>query len=190
MVVLFKEGEYASTFGFSIQGIYMNNNELLIRLKDALNITNDEMIEIFKFGDVEFNCDEVEMMLAELNEGDEKEKKYNLECDDVTLEAFLNGFIIFKRGKKETADGKSSKPALAIKDKRSVNNVMLKKMKIAFSLTADDIINIFNEAGFTVTKGELTPLFRKEGHKHYKKCSDVFVLKFLRGLEIMNNEEF
>ncbi len=87
-------------------------------------------------------------------------------------------------------EGKPSKPVLTIKDKRSVNNVMLKKLKIAFSLTADDMIDIFEEAGFTVTKGELTPLFRKEGHKHYKKCSDVFIMKFLMGMEIMNNEEF
>ncbi len=168
----------------------MNNNDLLIRLKDSLNITNDEMTEIFKFGEVELTCDEVGMMLVESNDGDEEEKKYDLDCDNIALEAFLNGFIIFKRGKQEPVEGKPSKPVLAIKDKRSVNNVMLKKMKIAFSLTADDMIDIFDEAGFTVIKGELTPLFRKEGHKHYKKCSDVFALKFLRGLEIMNKEEF
>ena len=168
----------------------MNNNELLIRLKDSLNITNKEMTEIFNFSEVELTCDELEMMLAESNKGDEEEKKYDLECDNIALEAFLNGFIIFKRGKKDPVEGKPSKPVLAIKDKRSVNNVMLKKMKIAFSLTADDMIDIFDEAGFTVTKGELTPLFRKEGHKHYKKCSDVFALKFLRGLELMNKEEF
>ncbi|MEA3424465.1 MAG: DUF1456 family protein [Bacillota bacterium] len=168
----------------------MNNNDLLIRLKEALNITSDEMMEIFKIGEAELTFDEVKMMLVESNDGDEEEKKYDFECDNTALEAFLNGFIIFKRGRKEAADGKPSKPVLAIKDKRSVNNVMLKKLKIAFSLTADDMIDIFDEAGYTVTKGELTPLFRKEGHKHYKKCSDAFVLKFLSGLEMMNNEEF
>ncbi|MCD6435844.1 MAG: DUF1456 family protein, partial [Clostridiales bacterium] len=146
----------------------MKNNDLLIRLKDALSITNEEIIEIFKFGEVEITDKEVKMMLTEVND-----EKYDLECDNYKLEAFLNGFIIFKRGKKENNDGKPNKPALAIKDKRSVNNVLLKKLKIAFSLTADDMIDIFDEAGFTVTKGELTPLFRKEGHKHYKKCSDV-----------------
>jgi uncharacterized protein YehS (DUF1456 family) len=171
----------------------MNNNDLLIRLKDALSITNEEITDIFKLGEIEMTCKDVELMLSESknsNDIDDEEKEYYLECNNIALEAFLNGFIIFKRGKQEPVEGKPSKPVLTIKDKRSVNNVMLKKLKIAFSLTADDMIDIFEEAGFTVTKGELTPLFRKEGHKHYKKCSDVFIMKFLMGMEIMNNEEF
>ena len=139
----------------------MNNNDLLIRLKDVLNITNEEIVEIFNHGELELTCEEVERMLFE-------SKDDYFECDNIALEAFLNGFIIFKRGKQEPVDGKVSKRVLAIKDKRSVNNVMLKKLKIAFSLTADDMIDIFKEAGFVVSKGELTPLFRKEGHKHFE----------------------
>lgn len=42
------------------------------------------------------------------------------------LESFLNGFIIFKRGRKDVKPGESEKPALAIKNNKSVNNVMLK----------------------------------------------------------------
>jgi len=40
---------------------------------------------------------------------------------------------------------------------------MLKKLKIALSLTSEDMLDIFNEAGINVTKGKLSALFRKEG---------------------------
>ncbi len=170
----------------------MKNNEILIRLRDALDIKNTDMVEIFKLGGVELTSEEVSMMLIESKDSDNnedqniEEKKENLECNNESLESFLNGFIIFKRGEQEPIPGKPKKPALSITSNKSVNNVMLKKLKIALSLTAEDMIDIFEEAGVIVTKGELSPLFRKEGHKHYKKCSDIFAINFLDGLAKKN----
>ncbi|MBF8984640.1 DUF1456 family protein [Lutibacter sp. B2] len=170
----------------------MNNNEILIRLRDALDIKNTDMVEIFKLGGIELTSEEVSMMLIESKDSDHnedqdiEEKKENLECNNDSLESFLNGFIIFKRGEPDSIPGKSKKPPLAIKNSKSVNNVMLKKLKIALSLTAEDMLDIFEEAGTFVTKGELSPLFRKEGHTHYKYCSDNFAIKFLNGVAIKN----
>jgi uncharacterized protein YehS (DUF1456 family) len=167
----------------------MNNNEILIRLRDALDIKNEDIAEIFTLGGSSLIGEEARMMFVESTDGgrnDTEEKKYDLECDNFSLESFLNGFIIFKRGEKESLSGEPQKPVLAIKDDRSVNNVMLKKLKIALSLTADDMIDIFQAAGLNVTKGELSPLFRKEGHKHYKKCSDAFAKGFLKGLDAIH----
>lgn len=171
------------------EGKYMNNNEILIRLRDALDIKNEDIAEIFTLGGSSLIGEEARMMFVESTDGgrnDTEEKKYDLECDNFSLESFLNGFIIFKRGEKESLSGEPQKPVLAIKDDRSVNNVMLKKLKIALSLTADDMIDIFQAAGLNVTKGELSPLFRKEGHKHYKKCSDAFAKGFLKGLDAIH----
>ena len=39
------------------------------------------------------------------------------------LDSFLNGFIIFKRGKQDPKPGQPKKPALAIKSNESVNNI-------------------------------------------------------------------
>ena len=41
-------------------------------------------------------------------------------------------------------------------------------MKIALSLTSEDMIDLLEETGVIVTKGELGALLRKEGHKNYK----------------------
>lgn len=67
---------------------------------------------------------------------------------------------------------------------QNVNNIMLKKLKIALSLNSEDMLDIFQEAGINVTKGELSALFRKEGHKHYKECGDKYARNFLKGLAL------
>jgi len=63
---------------------------------------------------------------------------------------------------------------------------LLKKLKIALSLTSEDMLDILKEAGVIVTKGELSALLRKEGHKNYKECGDKYARNFLRGLTKRN----
>ncbi|MBD2807461.1 DUF1456 family protein, partial [Xenorhabdus sp. ZM] len=96
------------------------------------------------------------------------EDEYVLTCDMMMLEAFLNGFITLKRGKQ---DPKPGQPA-PVQSKESANNLLLKKMKIALSLTSEDVLDILDSVGVTVTKGELGALLRKKGHKNYKECGD------------------
>ncbi|MDX8366552.1 DUF1456 family protein, partial [Cytobacillus sp. IB215665] len=60
----------------------------------------------------------------------------------------------------------------------------LKKVKIALSLTSEDMIEILEGAGVIITKGELGALLRKEGHKNYKVCGDRYARNFLKGLTI------
>jgi uncharacterized protein YehS (DUF1456 family) len=57
-------------------------------------------------------------------------------------------------------------------------------LKIALSLTSEDMIEILEEAGVVITKGELGALLRKEGHKNYKVCGDKYARNFLKGLAI------
>jgi uncharacterized protein YehS (DUF1456 family) len=98
------------------------------------------------------------------------------------LDSFLNGFIIFKRGKQDSNPGESGKPAQSLNE--SVNNILLKKLKIALTLTSEDIIEILKEAGVQITKGELSALLRKKGHKNYKECGDKYARNFLKGLAL------
>jgi len=158
----------------------MENNDILIRLRYALDIKDKDMVEIFKLGGVEFSQEEVKQMLTKDDKTETKEEQ--AKCHNQTLESFLNGFIIFKRGKQEPKPGQAEKPGLAIKDNENINNVLLKKLKIALALTSDDILDIFKLAGLIVTKGELGALFRKEGHKNYKECGDKYARNFLKGL--------
>jgi len=162
----------------------MDNNDILIRIRYALDIKNKEMIEIFKLGGMEFTKEEVLLILTKSiddYEDDNNENEENIKCDNVMLESFLNGFIIFKRGKQESKPGQPERPALS---HERVNNLVLKKLKIALSLTSEDMIEILETSGVFITKGELSAFLRKEGHKNYKECGDQNTRNFLRGLAI------
>lgn len=165
----------------------MNNNDILVRLRYALDLKDAELVEIFKLGGYEVTLEEVQKMLIKSkvsrHEGamDEDEENY-IKCNHFMLESFLNGLITFKRGKQESKPGQPESPPISLKDNGSVNNVLLKKVKIALALTTEDMLDIWKEAGITVTKGELSALLRKEGHKNYMECGDKFARNFLKGL--------
>jgi uncharacterized protein YehS (DUF1456 family) len=171
----------------------MDNNDRLIRLRYALDIRDTDMVEIFKLGGAELTEEIVRKMLIksketyryndEVDNHDEiEEKEENIKCKNSTLESFLNGLIIFKRGKQDPKPGQSERPVL--NNSENPNNIMLKKLKIALSLTSDDMLDMLEKTGVIVTKGELSALFRKEGHKHYKECGDKYARNFLKGLAI------
>jgi uncharacterized protein YehS (DUF1456 family) len=161
----------------------MDNNDILIRLRYALEIKNKEMAEIFNLGGVEVAVPEVIKILTKSDE-DETENDDQIKCNNNMLDSFLNGFIIFKRGKQEPKPGQLDTPESSLKKSANVNNLLLKKVKIALALTTEDMLDIFEEAGITVTKGELGALLRKVGHKNYKECGDKFARNFLKGLAI------
>ncbi|TDL30595.1 DUF1456 family protein [Jeotgalibacillus sp. S-D1] len=168
----------------------MENNDILVRLRYALDIKDIDMAEMFKLGGGELTKEEtVEILTKETieNEADDTEEiVYQMRCDNRMLESFLNGFILFNRGPQESKPGQPDRPPFTIKSHASVNNVVLKKIKIALQLTSDDIIEIIGEAGVTITKGELSALLRKEGHKNYKECGDKYLRNFLKGLALRN----
>lgn len=170
----------------------MDNNDILIRLRYALDIKDSDIVKIFQIDGVELTIEEVRKMLIKSKDRDSLEDEAlddieeNRICSNDELESFLNGLIIFKRGKKDQNSDQPAKPVLSIKNKQNINNIVLKKIKIALSLTSEDMLDIFNEAGINVTKGELSALFRKEGHKHYKECGDKYARNFLKGLALKN----
>lgn len=178
----------------------MTNNDLLLRLRYALDIKDRDMLEIFKLGGIELTREELLKILVKrkgseeetatdilIDEGlEDTEKKSFISCSNSMLEAFLDGFIIFKRGKQETKEGVPVKKEKVIKDNKSVNNVFIKMLKIALSLNSEDIIEIMELAGATISKGELSAVLRKEGHRNYKECGDKYIRNFLKGLAIKN----
>lgn len=135
------------------------------------------MVEIFKLGGVEISKEEVQKIL-------EKEEAERTKCNYFMLESFLNGFIIFKRGPRETESNQPQKPALLIKNSSNVNNILLKKLKIALGYSSENMIEIFSLTDTTISNGELSALFRKEGHRNYRECGDRYARNFLKGLAI------
>jgi len=126
-----------------------------------MDIKDKEMTEIFKLGGLNVTVEEVRKMLIRskssdyyevVNHDEKKEREQNIKCENSALDSFLNGLIIFKRGKKDTKPGQPKRPVLLIKNSENLNNVLLKKLKIALFLTSDDMLDIFKAAGVMVTK--------------------------------------
>jgi uncharacterized protein YehS (DUF1456 family) len=163
-------------------GDKMNNNDILTRLRYALDLKDAEMVEIFGLGGIEITRDDVQAILSKVknHEADEEEfqeNDYKKKLDNKTLESFLNGLITFKRGASD-----SEKPVQLTMNDRNVNNILLKKVKIALTLTSDDMLDILSDTGTILSKSELSAVLRKEGHRNYKECGDRYARNFLKGL--------
>ncbi|RHW41619.1 DUF1456 family protein [Neobacillus notoginsengisoli] len=164
----------------------MENNDILIRVRYALDIRDNDMVKIFKLGGVEVTKDEVLKMLTKIKVSDDDfaEDEFSLKINNSKLESFFNGLITFKRGPQEQKPGQPNPSSESLKSNEPVNNMLLKKLKIAMSLTSEDMIDVLAMAGVTITKGEIGALLRKKGHKNYKECGDKYARNFLKGLAI------
>ena len=151
----------------------MDNNDILRQLRFALNMNDVTMVEIFKLAGHEIEPSRVTVLLKK-----EDEEGF-VHCGNALLGSFLDGLIIYKRGRRETKPGGTKKP-----DPRLTNNAILKKLRIALELKEDDMLAVLRRADVEISKPALTALFRKEGHKNYKECGDQFLRKFLRGISL------
>ena len=163
----------------------MDNNDILIRVRYALDLKNREMIEIFKLGGITVSPEEMPKILTKsLEKEAEVPDDYDqMKVNNKNLEAFFNGLITYKRGPMPKKEGQA--PQVQEKPDH-VNNMILKKLKVACQLTTEDMLDILDEGGIAVSKGELGAIMRKPGHRNYKECGDNFARKFLKGLSIRN----
>lgn len=152
----------------------MDNNDIVRRLRYALNISNSEMSGIFKLAGHDISESAILDILKK-----EEDEGYSA-CGDSELELFLDGLIIRNRGKKETA---GAEPAVK-PEVRLSNNMILKKLRIALDFKEDDMLEMFRLSEFEITKPELSAIFRKQGHKHYKACGDQMLRNFIQGLTV------
>lgn len=165
----------------------MNHNDRLVRLRYALDIKDNDMVTIFKLGGMEKTKEDIKAMLTKLAQEDEEtntENVYELMCDDESFERFLNGLITSQRGVQKPKEGQvAQEPKLEL-TRGNANNLLLKKVKIALSLTSDDLLDILDEAGVSISNSELSAVLRKEGHRNYKPCGDRYARNFLKGLAL------
>ena len=153
----------------------MTNNDVLRRIRFIFDFNNLRMDEIFGLADCEVTPEQAGAWLKK-----EDEMGYQ-ECSDTQLSIFLNGLIVDMRGKKE---GVQPEP-----DKTITNNIIFRKLKIALDLQADDILAMMDVSEMSMSKHELSALFRKPGHKHHRKCKDEVLVNFLDGMQLKYREE-
>jgi uncharacterized protein YehS (DUF1456 family) len=152
----------------------INNNEVLRNIWNSLDICELEMGEIFKMGG--YSGDE-ETIKGILNKDNEKG------CSDEIMESFLEGLIVYRRGPSEKkSEGSEERQKLT-------NNMILKKLRIAFDLKGEDMIDVFAFGEMEITKDELNNLFRKSSHAKYKECSNRHLRAFLKGINFKIGEE-
>lgn len=147
----------------------MTNNDILRRLRYTFNFTNQQMLDIFELGALAANENQ---LITWLKRDDDEGYK---SCPDKVLAHYLNGLIIFKRGKKD------DQPMPV--EEELTNNIILRKLKIALNLHAEGIIDILALADFRLGKSELSAFFRKPTHKHYRECKDQVLRNFIAGLQ-------
>ena len=115
--------------------------------------------------------DEVQALLKKEGEAG------GLECSNRVLALFLDGLVVDRRGRDE------SRPPRPL-EKHVTNNVVLKKLRVAFELKDVDMHQILAAAGFPISKPEMSALFRQSGHKNFRPCGDQLLRNFLKGLTL------
>ncbi|MFJ3484043.1 DUF1456 family protein [Pseudomonas sp. NPDC090202] len=149
----------------------MMNNDVLRSIRYMLDISDGKVADIIRLGGLETSKTQVmAWMKKDEEEGFEP-------CSDEVLAYFLDGLVFFKRGKDE------SRPQLPI-ELPITNNIILKKLRVAFELKEEDLHDILKAVDFPVSKPELSALFRKVGHNNYRPCGDQLLRNFLRGLTL------
>lgn len=151
----------------------MINNDILRSIRYMLDLSDNKVIEIIRLVDPDFAIEkeDVRAFLAK-----EEEPEY-MPCTDRVMAHFLDGLVIHFRGRDERL------PPRPV-EKRINNNVVLKKLRVAFQLTDVDMHKTFADAGFPVSKPELSALFRQPGHKNFRLCGDQMLRNFLKGLTL------
>lgn len=167
----------------------MNNNDRLVRLRYALDLKDSEMVEIFKLGEADVSLGDVRYLLSKQDEQAEDEDDFTenvdrKECTNRLFESFLNGLIVYKRGRQLSKTGEPVKMTYALKHDKDVNNILLKKVKVAMKLTNEDVLDILDETGVHISKSELSAVLRKEDHRNYQECGDRYARNFLKGLAL------
>jgi len=152
----------------------VTNNDILRRIRYTFDFSDSKMIALFGLADCQVTREQISDWLKK-----EDDPAYQ-NCSDTQLATFLNGLINDRRGKQE---GEQPKP-----EKRLTNNIILRKLKIALELKAEDILEIMDSAGLSISKPELSAFFRKPEHKHYRDCKDQVLRNFLKGLQIKHRE--
>lgn len=151
----------------------MINNDVLRSIRYMLDLGDNMVVEIARLVDSAFVIEKHDVRAFLLKEDDPG----YLACNDDVLAHFLDGLILYRRGRDK------SLPPRPV-EKRISNNMVLKKLRVAFELKDVDMHQVFVDAGFPVSRPELSALFRQPGHKNFRPCGDQLLRNFLKGLTL------
>jgi uncharacterized protein YehS (DUF1456 family) len=158
-------------------GNQMINNDVLRSIRYMLDLSDARVVEISRLADADFALDAADVR-SFLKKEDEEDYAA---CSDRVLAHFLDGLVLHFRGRNPDLP---QRPV----EKRITNNVVLKKLRVAFELKDVDMHQAFDDAGFPVSKPELSALFRQPDHQNFRPCGDQMLRNFLKGLTMRVRE--
>lgn len=148
----------------------ISTNEVLFRIQRALHLSLDEMLEAYQLENHQMDKLHLESLLKR------RQDKGFMLCSYEELGVFLDGLVTLKRGPSPKKKNEDEIVELT-------NNLILKKLRVALELKESEVEIIFGLADIELTKQQLASLFRKEGHKNFKTCTDELLMAFLEGLD-------
>lgn len=152
----------------------MAKNVLLRSICGALNLDDAALVQIFRNAGRDVAPSTITAF-----QKTEKEDGY-IPCSDPILGFFLDGLIIHLRGRQEGQPVSAEAPVALL-----THNAVLKKLRIALDLKEEGLMDILKRGGITASKNDLTGYFRKPGHKHYKECSEEYLMGFIKGVALV-----
>ena len=117
----------------------MTHNDVLRSLRYLLNVGDPKLGEIIRLGEGEVSQAD---LVAFLKRDDEEGYR---ECGQDLMARFLNGLVIYKRGKDQ------SRPPQPV-EVPVTNNLVLKRLRVAFELKDSDIITLIDGQSTTGLK--------------------------------------
>src|SRR6056297_1053039 len=157
----------------------MRNNDIIQSIRYMLDIDDVKIAHILKLRNYKPRREEVSAIFEDSDEPGEQKQQ---DSSDELMAHFLDGLIYYLRGKSDKHPPRPIKTPVT-------NNMVLKKLRVAFKLQEDDMHDIMEAAGFPLSKPEMSALFRSEGSKNYRECGDQILRYFLKGLTMRVREE-
>jgi uncharacterized protein YehS (DUF1456 family) len=148
----------------------MKINDILFKIKTALSLENARLLEAYALLEYEMSEEHLNNILKKHQDKGYEEATYE------ELGIFLDALVILKRGPSDKTQDEDEVVELT-------NNLILKKIRVAMELKEAELVIIFALAEVTLTKRQIGSLFRKEGGKNFKACSDELLMAFLDGLD-------
>ncbi len=148
----------------------MNTNDILFKIQKALSLSQEEILSAYALESYEMSAEHLDTLMKK------RQDKVFKACSYEELGLFLDGLVTLKRGPSPKKPNDDEAVELT-------NNLILKKLRIALELKEAETEIIFGLGEAELSKQELKSLFRKEGHRNFKACSDALLMSFLDGLD-------
>jgi uncharacterized protein YehS (DUF1456 family) len=157
----------------------MRNDNIIQSIRYMLDLNDIEITKILKLRGYEPQRGEITAIFNDREELPDAEPE---DAPDELIAYFLDGLIYYKRGKSDKHPERPIKTPVT-------NNMVLKKMRVAFKLEEDDMHDIIETAGFSMSKHEMSALFRSTKSSNFRECGDQVLRYFLKGLTMRVRDE-